>query len=120
LYRHRTDAGDGIGLHNTQAASGQPIFTKTVWTLRGSITYYIRFLIHLRTRRVRIAGITPNPDSFWTAQAARNMSMTFAAEPVEFRPTHIIRDRDSKFTAEFSSILEIERRVGISVSFKTP
>jgi len=48
------------------------------------------------------------------------MSMTFAAEPVEFRPTHIIRDRDSKFTAEFSSILEIERRVGISVSFKTP
>jgi hypothetical protein len=54
------------------------------------------------------------------ARAARNMSMTFAEEPVEFRPTHIIRDRDSKFTAEFSPILEIESRGGISVSFKTP
>ena len=34
--------------------------------------------------------------------------MVFAEEPVEFQPTHIVRDRDSKFTAEFCSILETD------------
>jgi putative transposase len=40
------------------------------------------------------------------AQIARNMSGVFADEPEESRPTHIIRDRDTKFTAQFCSILE--------------
>jgi putative transposase len=83
-------------------------FTKKVWTLRGPVTYYILFFIHLHTRRVHIAGMTPNPDNIWMAQAARNMSMTFADEPAECRPSHIIRDRDSKFTERFSSILETD------------
>jgi len=34
--------------------------------------------------------------------------MVFAEEPAEFRPTHIVRDRDTKFTAEFCSILETD------------
>ena len=83
-------------------------FTKTVWTLRGPVTYYVLFFIHLHTRRVHIAGMTPNPDGAWMAQMARNMSMMFAEEPAEFRPTHIIRDRDTKFTAQFCSILETD------------
>ena len=72
------------------------------------MTYYVLFFIHLHTRRVHIAGMTPNPDGAWMAQIARNMSMVFAEEPAEFRPTHIIRDRDSKFTAQFCSILETD------------
>ena len=52
--------------------------------------------------------MTPNPDGVWMAQVARNMSMIFAEEPAEFRPTHIIRDRDSKFTEQFCSILETD------------
>jgi transposase InsO family protein len=83
-------------------------FTKTVWTLRGPVTYHVLFFIHLYTRRVHVAGMTPNPDGVWMAQIARNMSMTLADEPAEFRPTHIVRDRDSKFTAEFCSILETD------------
>lgn len=83
-------------------------FTKTVWTLRGPVTYYVLFFIHLHTRRVHIAGMTPNPDGDWMAQIARNMSMVFSEENAEFRPTHIILDRDSKFTKEFCSILETD------------
>jgi putative transposase len=83
-------------------------FTKTVWTLRGPVTYYVLFFIHLHTRRVHVAGMTPSPDGTWMAQIARNMSMTFAEEPAEFRPTHVIRDRDTKFTAQFCSILETD------------
>ena len=83
-------------------------FTKTVWTVRGPVTYYILFFIHLHTRRVHLAGVTPHPDGLWMAQVARNMSMVFAEELAEFRPTHIIRDRDGKFTEQFCSILETD------------
>jgi putative transposase len=83
-------------------------FTKTVWTMRGPVTYYILFFIHLHTRRVHIAGMTPNPDGDWMALAARNMSMIFAEEKPEFQPTHIIRDRDTKFTHQFCSVLETD------------
>jgi putative transposase len=83
-------------------------FTKKVWTMRGPVTYYILFFIHLHTRRVHIADMTPNPDGVWMAQTARNMSMIFAEEKPEFQPTHIIRDRDTKFTDQFCSILELD------------
>jgi putative transposase len=81
-------------------------FTKTVWTIRGPVTFYVLFFLHVHTRRVDIAGMTANPDSRWMAQIARNMNMVFGEEPEEFQPTHIIRDRDTKFTEEFCSILE--------------
>jgi putative transposase len=83
-------------------------FTKKVWTMRGPITYYVLFFIHLRTRRVHIAGMTPNPDGRWMAQIARNMSMVFAEEEAEFRPTRFIRDRDAKLAPELCSILETD------------
>jgi putative transposase len=83
-------------------------FTKKVWTMRGPVTYYVLFFIHLHTRRVHIAGMTTSPDGAWMAQIARNMSIIFAEEETKFRPTHIIRERDTKFTAEFCSILELD------------
>jgi putative transposase len=39
------------------------------------------------------------------AQQARNACI-YVAEQGEFKPTHIIRDRDSKFTEQFCSIVE--------------
>ena len=50
-------------------------FTEEVWTLGGLVTFYVLFFIHLKTRRVYIAGCTPNPNSAWTSQQARNFSM---------------------------------------------
>jgi putative transposase len=81
-------------------------FTKTVWTGGGPVTYYVLFFIHIHSRRVHVAGMTPNPDSEWMAQQARNMSMIFGEEEEGYRPTHIVRDRDTKFTKQFCSILE--------------
>ena len=37
-------------------------FTKTVMTLKGPVTYYVLFFIHLHSRRVHLAGMTPNPN----------------------------------------------------------
>jgi putative transposase len=80
-------------------------FTTTVWTWRGRIEYYVLFFINVGTRRVHVVGMTPNPNGAWMAERAHELS-TFFDRQGEHRPTHIIRDRDGKFTREFCSILE--------------
>ena len=50
-------------------------FTAEVWTQGGLVTYYVLFFIHLATRRVHIAGITPHPNEPWMIQVARNVTM---------------------------------------------
>ena len=37
--------------------------TIEVWTRYGLVTYYILVAMQLSTRRVKIAGVTPNPDA---------------------------------------------------------
>src|SRR6266700_5324781 len=68
--------------------------------------FYVLFFIELATRRVRIAGITPNPDGRWVTQQARNLLMQLDDEGV--RPRFLVRDRDSKFTSEFDEIFRSE------------
>jgi len=50
-------------------------FTTEVWTAAGLVTYYVLFFIHLASRKVHIAGLTPHPDARWMMQIARNMTM---------------------------------------------
>jgi hypothetical protein len=49
-------------------------FTVEVWGARGLVTFYVFFVIELATRRVEIAGITPNPNEAWIIQIARNLT----------------------------------------------
>ena len=41
---------------------GTDFFTVEVLTLRGLVTYYVLFFIHLESRRVEVSGITPHPN----------------------------------------------------------
>jgi putative transposase len=68
--------------------------------------FYVLFFIELSTRRVRLAGITTNPDGQWVAQQARNLVMHLDDEGI--RPQFLVRDRDSKFTREFDEVLRSE------------
>jgi transposase InsO family protein len=72
--------------------------------------FYVLFFIELGTRRVRLAGITTNPDGRWVTQQARNLLMQLDDE--DARPRFLIRDRDSKFTRDFD---EVFRSQGIRV-----
>lgn len=45
-----------------------------VWTKGGLVTYYLLFLMELKTRRVHFAGCTTNPHGQWMQQMARNLT----------------------------------------------
>ena len=48
--------------------AGTDFFTAEVLTLRGLVTYYVLFFIHLESRGVDIPGITIHPDEPWIRQ----------------------------------------------------
>jgi len=75
---------------------------------------YVLFFIELGSRRVHLAGCTPNPSAAWVIQQARQLSWTLAerSEPLRF----LIRDRDQKFTDDFDDVF---RSDGIQV-VRTP
>src|SRR5205823_11546864 len=50
-------------------------FTAEVWTLGGLVTYYVLFFIHLESREIHVAGVTPHPHAAWMVQVARNATM---------------------------------------------
>jgi putative transposase len=63
---------------------------------------YALIVIEHGSRRVHLAGITSNPDSAWTTQAARSFLMDLGqlTESVKF----LIRDRAGQFASSFDAV----------------
>jgi transposase InsO family protein len=79
-------------------------FTADVWTLGGLVTYDVLFFLHLGSRKVHIAGVTPHPNEQWMMQVARNITMEewgFLA-PGQY----LIHDRDGKYCPAFQQIID--------------
>src|SRR6195256_2662794 len=76
--------------------AGTDFFTAEVLTLRGLVTYYVLFFIHLESRRVDIAGLTVHLDDRWMQQMARNATMEGCGALRDCR--YLLPDRDTKFT----------------------
>ena len=83
--------------------AGTDFFTAEVLTLRGLVTYYVLFFIHLESRRVDIAGITIHPDEPWMKQIARNVTMEGCGALRDCR--YLLHDRDTKYTQSFRAII---------------
>lgn len=79
-------------------------FTVEVLTLKGLMTYYVLFFIHLESRRVSLAGMTPYPDQEWMEQQARNMTMQEWGCLKDYR--YLLHDRDTKFCQSFRELLK--------------
>jgi hypothetical protein len=62
----------------------------------------IAFVIEHHTRHVHLLGITRFPTAAWATQLARELTAGLADAGRGF--THLIRDRDSKFTAAFDAV----------------
>jgi putative transposase len=63
---------------------------------------YVAFVIEHETRHVHLLGITRFPTAAWATQLAREFTADLADAGNKF--THLIRDRDSKFTAAFDTV----------------
>ncbi len=79
-------------------------FTAEVWTCRGLVTFFVLFVMELKTRRVHIAGITTQPDAAFMSQVARNL--TNCDDGFLLGKTYLLLDRDAKFTTEFRRTLK--------------
>jgi transposase InsO family protein len=78
--------------------------TVEVWTKAGLVTFYLLFVMELATRRVRLAGCTPNPSGPWMQQVARNL--TDAEDGFLSGKRYVLMDRDGKFSPAFRAILK--------------
>ena len=100
--KHTTTWAEFIRAHLALLA-GTDFFTVEVVSLRGLVTYYVLFFIHLESRRVDIAGITIHPDERWMQQMARNVTMEGCGALRDCR--YLLHDRDTKYTHSFRAII---------------
>lgn len=84
-------------------------FSVRTWTMRGMVDCYAIVFMHVETRRVFVSPVTVQPDQRWVAQQARNFLLEVGDDAEE---AVLIRDRDTKFAASFTSIMESS---GVSV-----
>jgi putative transposase len=93
-------------------------FTKKIWTTSGLVEMYLLVFIHIGSRRIWVSRGTAHPNSEWVAQQARNMAVVFEEEGVS--PTHLIHDRDTKFTKQFDGIFESDGLEIIKTPYRSP
>ena len=71
--------------------------TVEVWTRKVLVTFYVLAVMHLKTRRVHIAWITPSPNATWMKQVCRNL--TDSEDGFLKDSSHLTVDRDTSFIA---------------------
>jgi len=79
-------------------------FTAEVWTLGGLVPYYVLFFLHLGSRQVQVAGVTPHPKEAWMVQVARNVTME--AWGLLLPGQYLIQDRDGKYCPAFQQLID--------------
>jgi transposase InsO family protein len=93
-------------------------FTAEVWTLGGLVTYYILFFLHLGSRKIHVAGVTPHPNAAWMVQVARNVTM----EEWGFLSSgqYLIHDRDGKYCPAFQQLIDATGVTRVPLPARSP
>ena len=77
--------------------------TVEVWTKSGLVTFYLLFVMELKTRCVHFAGCTTSPHETWMKQMAREL--TNCEDGFLNGKRYLIMDRDPKFCESFRCFL---------------
>ena len=116
--RKRTTTWAAFIRNHLALLAGTDFFTAEVLTLRGLVTHYVLFFIHLESRRVVIAGITVHPDKRWMKQMARNVTMEGCGALRDCR--YLLHDRDTKYTQSFRAIIASGRVEPLVLPARSP
>ena len=114
--KNRTAWRSFLGAHWDSIAAADFI-TVEVWTRTGLVTFYVFVVMHLKRRRVEIAGFTPHPNSDWMSQIGRNL--TDCVDGFLRASSHLIMDRDTKHLA-LREILKSTDTKGVVLPAKSP
>ena len=93
-------------------------FTVEVWTPPGLLTYYVLFVMQLKTRSVHIAGVTTSPNGAYMKQVARNL--TDVSDGFLVNSRYLIMDCDTKYTEGFRDSLDREGVKAIRCPVRAP
>jgi len=93
-------------------------FTAEVWTARGLMSFHMLSCMRVASRQVCIVGITTSPDQCWMEQMARNLS--FAETGFLNGCRYLLHDRDAKFCAAFTGILEAVGIKAVKLPARSP
>jgi transposase InsO family protein len=105
---------DFVRAHRKSLLAVDFFTVETIWLQR----LYVLFFIELGSRRVHLAGCTPNPSAQWVTQQARQLTWTLPGLPGSFR--FLIRDRDQKFTDGFDLVFRSEGLEILRTPFRAP
>jgi hypothetical protein len=87
---------------------------ETIWLQ----TIYVLFFIELGSRRLYIAGISPNPNEIWITQQARQL--IWELQENDRLSRFLIHDNDRKFSKAFNAVFESEGIHVIHTPFRAP
>jgi transposase InsO family protein len=100
------------------AVAATDFFTVEVLTAGGLVRYFVLFVIDLKSRRVRIAGLTHDVFGTWVEQAAR--SLTDPSDGFLRGARFLIHDRDPLFTQRFAEILKAAGVSAVKLPARSP
>jgi hypothetical protein len=115
--RHTTTWPAFIRAHWAVLA-GTDFFSVELFTLRGLVTFYVLFFMHVESRKVHIAGVTSHPDDHWMRQMARNVTMEEWGFLKQCR--YLLHDRDTKYTESFRAILKASHVIAVRLPAHSP
>ncbi len=92
--------------------------TVEVWTKGGLVTFYLLFVMELKTRRVCFAGLTTSPNESWMKQVAKNL--TDCEDGFLQGKRYLLMDRDTKFCASFRDLLEDQQVKPVRLPPRSP
>ncbi len=116
--KREKDSWDAFLKRHLETLWACDFFTKTIWTLLEPKTFHTFFFLHVRTRKVYLAGITDRPDQSWTAQQANRAKLPLGG--TRNRPALLIRDRDKKFSAAFDEFFRVNHVQVKPIPFRSP
>ena len=61
--RKKTTAWKELIKSHMDVLAATDFFTTEVWTKGGLVTYYVLFFMHVATRKVHVAGLTPHANA---------------------------------------------------------